>query len=208
MAKIDFKNNFPKKKSKILGPFSPPKKIFEKSNENWKFQNFEKYFFESLKFSIFITFSKIFFEKNIGPKFFEKFSENYLQNQFSPWKFNIFCPGFFSWQGMDGYYRFRTSVRLAFAYITLVPKKTIQIPWFCTYRDLFASGFIYLALPYGFLSMIFGFLGKFRIDIEKNPWKKSEIKTFCRKSWKIFFETKHFPFFFYEKSFHFSLDFS
>ena len=62
----------------------------ESQFEKWKFQNFEK-------------FSRIFFKKS---------SDVFFENQFSSWKINIFHPKFFSAQGMDGYYRFRTSRRL------------------------------------------------------------------------------------------------
>ena len=35
---------------------------------------------------------------------------------------------------------------------------------------------MYLSFPHGFLSMIFGFLGKFRIDIAKNPSKNIFVR--------------------------------
>ena len=49
--------------------------------------------------------------------------------------------------------------------------------------------------PHGFLSMIFGFLGKFRIDIEKNPSKNKKFqdqKSLSKKSKNIFRDQKMF----------------
>ena len=100
--KIDFRFFFLKfwnKKSKI------------EKNSNFRFFRF---------FSNFLTF----FEKN--QNFQKKF--RFFLNQFSPWKINIFCPDFFSWQGMDGFYRFRTSIQLHFANARMVPKKCAKNP--------------------------------------------------------------------------------
>ena len=58
------------------------------------------------------------------------------------WKILIFHPTNFLVQSMNGYYRFRTSTLLHNAYGRMVPKKTTQTPWFRSYRDLFANGFI------------------------------------------------------------------
>ena len=75
-------------------------------------------------------------------KIFQKFSISNFENGFSSWKINIFHPNFFFVQSMNGYYRFRTSTQLHNAYGRMVPKKTTQTPWFRSYRDLFANGFI------------------------------------------------------------------
>ena len=53
--------------------------------------------------------------------------------------------------------------------------------------------FVYLNSPHDFLSMIFGILGKFQIDIEKNPSKKIKTNIFFRKSrGNIFRDQKNF----------------
>ena len=52
---------------------------------------------------------------------------------------------------------------------------------------------VYLKYSHGFLSMIFGFLGNFRIDIAKNPHKHiffQDQTSLLKKNENIFFETK------------------
>ena len=100
-------------------------KLIEKNRPKNRSTNFRSNFFD-------------FFGRIVFDQFYEKiFSKASLAM-----KINSFCTVFFYWQGMYGYYRFRTSIRLALAHGKFVPKKTVQILWICTYRDLFASGFI------------------------------------------------------------------
>ena len=138
MTKIDFENIF-RKKSKFVEPTYFLETILEKSmkfgnfevSKN-KFRNFEIFNFHWL----FSDFFQIFLVPKISMFFFRKiFSKSiFIMKKY------YFCPDLFPWQGMDGYFRFRTSIRLGFALVAMVLKKTVQIPWIRSYRDLFANG--------------------------------------------------------------------
>ena len=104
---IFFRNNFEKISKKIEKICEQKKsKNFREKIENFPEQS--KFFRKKSKKSIFSNF----FEKKSRRFFSKKKVQNFFQKSFSSRPINIFCPDFFSWQGMDGYYRFRTSTTL------------------------------------------------------------------------------------------------
>ena len=96
MTKIDFQN-FEKNLKNIFWDKKNRKNLWQLMTI-WKFWNFWKtQNFEIFNFSLIFRrfFSKMFWSQKI---FFQDFWN--FENHFSSWRFNIFCPGFFSWQGM------------------------------------------------------------------------------------------------------------
>ena len=163
--------------------FFSSKSLFKK----WKFWNFEKRSEHFQNFDFFFSISN-------------------FENGFSSWKINIFHPKIFLVQSMNGYYRFRTSTLLHNAYGRMVPKKTTQTPWFRSYRDLFANGFIckiyegsYLRNPLreGYLKLNFSieksyFLVRKCYSIDYNFLSSQYffMKLFLKeRAWSLFFKT-------------------
>ena len=87
------------------------------------------------------AYKEILWKTNKFSSFSTKYPTSKTKIKISPWKNNIFWSVFF-YHGMDGYFRFRTSIWPDFASRGFVPRICVQTPWICTYRDLFVNGFI------------------------------------------------------------------
>ena len=139
MTKIDFGKKI-RKSFEFLGTKNREKKSL-KSQWKLKILKFQKNIsnFEVFNFHY---FSNIFARFFLVQKKSKIFREHIFEINFRHEKVIFFVQIFFSWQGMNGFFRSRTSIRLYFASVRIIPETCAKTLWFWSYRDLFASGFI------------------------------------------------------------------